>query len=198
MKTKSNQQIPHIYMTITEHFKKFATMMVSWPKFLITRRGSYFYGELRTEITIDNSAEIVWSILMDFEEFPNWNPLIRRVTGEAIPGRKLTIFIKPEGVKGMTFEPMVTIVEKNREFRWLGKLGLPGIFNGEHIFQIEQSENSAVLFVHREKFSGFLVPVLLPMIRKGTLRGFNDMNSCLKLLSERWVEKPNCPERQHG
>ncbi len=110
--------------------------------------------------------------------------MVRRIKGEALPGERLSIFIQPEGTKGMAFEPIVTRVEKNREFRWLGNLIFRGLFDGEHSFRIELSENNTVLFVHRENFRGFLVPVLLPMIKKDTLRGFNDMNNSLKLLSE--------------
>ena len=181
-------------MTIAEKTKKLATKMVSGSVFLFGGRSLFnipgFKKELHTEIIIDSSPEIVWEILMNFEEFSNWNPMIRRIKGEAVPGGQLKIFVQPKGTKGMAFEPIATVVEKNREFRWQGKLGFRGLFHGEHIFRIVQTGYYTVLFVHQEKFRGLLVPVLLPMIKKDTLRGFNDMNNSLRLLSERRLKSP--------
>lgn len=34
----------------------------------------------------------------------------------------------------MTFKPKILIVEPNKEFRWKGKLGINGIFDGKHYF----------------------------------------------------------------
>ena len=37
--------------------------------------------ELRSEIEIQASAERVWQLLTDFPSFPQWNPFIRKATG---------------------------------------------------------------------------------------------------------------------
>ena len=33
--------------------------------------------EIKTEILIKASPQIVWSILTDFENYPHWNPFIK-------------------------------------------------------------------------------------------------------------------------
>jgi len=38
----------------------------------------------------------------------------------------------------MTFRPTILKAEPERELRWLGRLLLPGLFDGEHVFEIEQ------------------------------------------------------------
>jgi hypothetical protein len=45
-----------------------------------------FRKQLSSEILINSSAENVWAIITDFPSYPNWNPFIRRLTGE-IKGR---------------------------------------------------------------------------------------------------------------
>lgn len=84
----------------------------------------------------------------------------------------------------MTFRPTVLKAEPERELRWLGRLLLPGLFDGEHVFEIEQITADAVRFVQREQFSGLLVPLLWSGLDRDTRRGFNEMNAALKELAE--------------
>ena len=136
--------------------------------------------ELRSEIIINAPAERIWETLADLESFNEWNPFMRRASGDVQVGEKLTVYLKPPGGMGMSFKPRVVKVEANREFRWLGHLGLPGIFDGEHIFVIEPDGDSRCRFVQREEFKGALASLMLLMIGKSTRRGFDDMNQALK------------------
>jgi len=67
---------------------------------------------------------------------------------------------------------------------WLGHLIIPGLFDGEHIFQIEPLGSGRVRFRQREIFSGILVPLLKNSLETDTRRGFNEMNQKLKELAE--------------
>ena len=136
--------------------------------------------ELRSEININASATRAWDTLTDLDSFHEWNPFLQRALGEVKEGEKLNVYAKAPGGMGMSFKPRVVRVNPNREFRWLGRLGMRGIFDGEHIFEIEPDGDSSCRFVQREEFRGFLVPIMLAMISKSTLRGFNEMNQALK------------------
>jgi hypothetical protein len=93
--------------------------------------------EIHTEIEINAPAEKVWRVLTDFAADPDWNPFVRRVEGEVSVGARLHVYIQPSGGKGMSFRPTVLVADPDREFRWLGHLWLPGLFDGEHSFSIE-------------------------------------------------------------
>ena len=140
--------------------------------------------ELRSEVTIDAPAERVWELLTDFGSFPDWNPFIQRASGEVAVGEKLVVYLKPPGGMGMSFKPRVVKVDPNREFRWLGHLFMPGIFDGQHIFEIEPIGDASCRFVQREEFRGLLAVPMLAMIGKSTERGFNAMNQALKARAE--------------
>ena len=140
--------------------------------------------ELRTEIDIRATAEDIWKILMDFERFPEWNPFVRSITGEAKGGAGLKVRIEPEGGMGMTMTPMVIAAVETKKFAWKGKLLFAGLFDGQHEFILEDEGDGRTKFVHREEFSGILVPILWPMLEKNTTRGFNDMNAALKKRAE--------------
>lgn len=140
--------------------------------------------ELRTEIEINAPAERVWEILTDLSRFGDWNPFISEAAGEVRKGERLTVRMEPPGGKAMTFKPTVTRVDPGREFRWLGHLLLPGIFDGEHIYEIAPSVDGGVRFTHREEFKGLLVPLLWKSLKTKTRRGFELMNAALKKRAE--------------
>ena len=139
--------------------------------------------ELRSEIFINAPGERIWDTLTDLASFNEWNPFMRLASGDVQVGEKLTVYLKPPGGMGMSFKPRVVKVEANREFRWLGHLGIPGIFDGEHIFEMEPDGDSC-RFIQREQFSGVLAPLMLLMIGTSTRRGFDAMNQALKVRAE--------------
>ena len=135
--------------------------------------------ELQREIEIDAPPERVWSVVTDFAAYPEWNPFIRSIAGEAREGARLQVRLQPPGGRGMTFKPRVLVVEPDRELRWLGRLLLPGIFDGEHRLGVEPLDAGRSRFVQSERFSGLLVPFVKGALRK-TVAGFEEMNSALK------------------
>ena len=140
---------------------------------------------LKTSIEIRASAERVWSILADFAAYPDWNPFIRSIQGERVPGGRLAVTLKPEGGSGMTFKPQLLAFAPGKEFRWKGRVLLPGIFDGEHYFLINEENTGAVQFTQGEVFTGILVPLVFRgSLREGTERGFHAMNRALKLRAE--------------
>jgi hypothetical protein len=116
--------------------------------------------ELRSQIEIEAPAVRVWQVLTDFAACPEWNPFIRRVNGRPEVEEQLVVRMRPSGTRGLTFRPTVMKVEPNRELRWLGHLLAPGLFDGEHIFEIQELDRGRVLFIQREVFKGPLVPLL--------------------------------------
>jgi len=138
--------------------------------------------QLSSEITINSQAGRVWALITNFGDFPRWNPFIRRASGEIKVGARLEVFIQPSGGRGMTFRSKVLKAEPNHELRWLGRLYLPGLFDGEHALIIEPSGNS-VKFTQSERFTGLLVPFTAGLLRD-TKRGFEEMNNALKRQAE--------------
>lgn len=135
--------------------------------------------QIETEILIEAAPEKVWEVLTDFEKHPDWNPFIKSIKGEKSVGKKLKVSIKPPDGAGMVFNPVVLKYEENKEFRWKGKLGIKGIFDGEHYFILNKTENGNTKFVHGEKFSGILAALMGKTLDK-TKDGFKLMNESLK------------------
>ena len=134
---------------------------------------------IQTEILINTDIAKVWNVLMNFDNYPKWNPFITSISGEPKLGSRLTVSIKPPGGNGMTFKPNILTLEANKEFRWKGKLGINGIFDGEHYFILESVDKDITKFIHGEKFSGLLVPLVGKILDK-TQKGFQLMNESIK------------------
>ena len=140
--------------------------------------------ELHTQIEINASAERVWHLLTDFPSYPQWNPFIRRISGELTTGERLEVRLEPPESRGVTIRPKVLNAEPNHQLRWLGHLYVPGLFDGEHSFVIQPLEEKRVRFVQREAFRGLLVPLFARSLDNSTLRGFKEMNGALKERAE--------------
>jgi hypothetical protein len=119
-------------------------------------------------------------VLADLPAYGEWNPFIKKIAGEPRAGTKLEVRMEPEGERAMTFRPTVLTVEPGRELKWLGHLLVPGIFDGEHRWLIEEIEPGRVRFTQSERFGGILVPLLWKKLRDGgTAKGFRAMNEAL-------------------
>lgn len=136
---------------------------------------------LQTTITIAAAAQRVWATLLDFARYPEWNPFVRRIEGDARAGARLAVTVQPDGGRAMSFRPRVPVADPARELRWRGRWLVPGLFDGEHHFLLTATPSGGTLLTHGERFSGALVPLLLPPdALRATERGFEAMNRALK------------------
>lgn len=140
--------------------------------------------ELKTEIDINTPASKVWSILTDFDSYPEWNPFIISIVGKPHLRERLNITIQPPGSKPMRFKPKVTLFKKEQQFGWLGHLLMIGVFDGHHSFEIHSNKAGTCTFIHREEFSGLLVPLFWKQLNTTTRAGFEAMNEAIKKRAE--------------
>lgn len=109
-----------------------------------------------TEHHIEAPVETVWAVLVHTEAYPEWNPYHVRVEGRLEPGAELELEIhKPNGNR-IVIHPEVQVVAPQQELTWGG--GVPGIFEGRHVFRLERLDDGHTRLVHEERFSGIAVP----------------------------------------
>ena len=134
-----------------------------------------FALELHTSIVINASPEQVWTHFADFESYGSWNPFIKELRGTVAQDEQLRVRID-----GMKFTPKVKRYHEGRELQWLGRLLMPGIFDGRHSFELIDTGDGTTTFVQKESFKGLLVPMLKKKLLTETKAGFEAMNSALK------------------
>jgi hypothetical protein len=138
---------------------------------------------IHTEIGIGAPAPTVWEVLGDTPRWPEWTSIMT-VSGRFAIGERLIVRIKLPGQPPMTFKPTVTKFEPDRELRWLGHLGVAGIFDGEHGFRIVPEDVGRCRLEQFETFGGVLSAPLFWVARKATVEGFEAMNRGLKARAE--------------
>ena len=141
--------------------------------------------EIKTSILIKASPTAIWRVLLDFENYPKWNPFIKSISGIPEAGTKIKIKIHPPGQREMTFKPRLLKVKENKELLWIGHLIFPGLFDSEHAFVIESIDGSRINFRQEETFSGIFVPVFWKSLYQHTRAGFIEMNQALKMRVEK-------------
>ena len=67
-----------------------------------------------------------------------------------------------------------------KTFRWLGHLLIPGLFDGEHIFELEPFSENSTRLIQREEFQGILVGLFWRNLDTDVRSGFVAMNEALK------------------
>jgi hypothetical protein len=143
---------------------------------------------IERSVEIDVPSGDVWKVLVDFARYPDWNPFVRSVSGEPVQGARLRVEIRPPGGRGMTFRPRVLVANPGTELRWLGRLFIPGLFDGEHSFVIEPLDQRRCRLIQSETFSGLFVKLFGKGLEK-TATGFDQMNQALKTRAEALASK---------
>jgi hypothetical protein len=132
--------------------------------------------EFRSEILISAPSERVWGIVTDLERYREWNPFIPSARGRIEAGGRIEIMVVPPGLKPVRFRPRVLEMEHGRRFSWLGRVVVPGLFDGHRFFELHDRGDGTVRFVQRERITGLLVPLIWRRIAGPNAEGYRQMN----------------------
>jgi hypothetical protein len=134
---------------------------------------------ITSTVELDAPPDEVWNVLTDTAAHSTWNPFITEFTGTLRIGSRIGIRIAPPGGRPMTFRPTITHLEPERKIAWLGRLLLPGLFDGAHSFTLEPLSDGRTRLVQSETFRGVLVWFSAGLLRD-TEAGFTAMNEALR------------------
>jgi len=121
--------------------------------------------EFEASTTIQAPAEKIWSVLVDTEKWPEWDPSCERIEGTVELGNTVKAFTKLS--PGRAFPVKVAQLDENQQMTWTGGMPL-GLFKGVRTFTLSDNGNGSVDFTLREVFSG---PMLFMI--KGSLPDMN-------------------------
>jgi hypothetical protein len=149
-------------------------------------------ASISRKIEIGAPADVVWAVLTDTATYPEWNPFLTKVDGPFVAGDRRRIRFSPPGGRAVTMRPRVLVADAPRELRWRGRLGVPGIFDGEHRFLVEPLGGSRTRLTQSEEFGGILVPFMRKLLAR-TADGFEAMNAALRQRAEARLAQPATP-----
>ena len=130
--------------------------------------------DLLTAIGIAAPPSRVWAVLADTAAYPQWSPHMR-LAGTLVPGRVIE-HVEIDGRDRTVFRPRLLAVRPDRELRWRGRLGVPGLLDAEHDFLLRPVGGGSVV-TQGEHLRG----VVLWFLDTDALRErFDEMNAALK------------------
>ncbi|MBL8019905.1 MAG: SRPBCC domain-containing protein [Leptospirales bacterium] len=147
--------------------------------------------EVHTSIVIQAPPEKVWNVLTDFEDYPNWNPFIRRVFGKVSIGSTIVelVYIAPGVFMPLPME--IVVLDHARELAWRGAVPhwFAAISAGEHHFTISPiaNHNDSCEFAHHALLRGILMQIGARHIQNDVRFVHEAMNTALKERAEALV-----------
>ncbi|MFT4713209.1 MAG: hypothetical protein ACJAVI_004288 [Candidatus Azotimanducaceae bacterium] len=141
--------------------------------------------EIKTEIEISAPASEVWAILTNIDDWENWSPIINQSSGEASLGSALSITMmsEEEGKDGPKYSPLITNLDDSKLFRWRAIMMAGFVMTNDKVFQLEETSTGTRL-IHKELFSGMVVPLFWSNVEKNVPAMLNSMNEALKVKAE--------------
>ncbi|MBP6898873.1 MAG: SRPBCC domain-containing protein [Burkholderiaceae bacterium] len=140
---------------------------------------------LETQIDIDAQPGDVWSVLVDFARYPEWNPFVLRAEGLLQEGALLDIVMRPWQQPPAPYRVRLTSIRAPHHLGWLGHFKVPGLIDGDHSFALEELPSGATRLRQDERFGGLLVPfVWRSFIQRYLALSFEALNQNLKARCE--------------
>lgn len=139
--------------------------------------------ELSSQIEIDAPPETVWRVLIDFDSYPEWNPVEIEMKGRPVEGTVLEHTSRLPGSRPMRFRPTLVEVSKGEALGWKGRLVVPGLFDVRHRFALQPSGDGGTRLTQSEQFRGILIPFVGGTLRR-TQEAFAIANAALKARAE--------------
>lgn len=123
------------------------------PKYLQSE--STFSLTCGVEVNIRATAEKIWKLLTDAENFPRWNSTVTAIEGQIREGERLRLHV-PGTTR--TFTPSVSGVVPNRGMIWTG--GFAPVFKGVRRFELRPRSDDSTDFTMEENFAGLMLPLI--------------------------------------
>lgn len=106
------------------------------------------------ETVISAPAEDIWAVLMNTENYPEWNPTFVAVEGDYAEGAKVLNKVKNPSGQILEMTATVRALTPNRELRQTG--GMPGIITFDHRWILEPVEGGIKVIQHEVDRGAFL------------------------------------------
>tara|TARA_R110002096_G_scaffold91303_5_gene206616 strand:- start:793 stop:1239 length:447 start_codon:yes stop_codon:yes gene_type:complete len=130
------------------------------------------------EIQVDITApkEKVWEVLVDFDNYVDWNPTITKVTGNFEAGGTITFKFRKAP---RPTDAYVESIDEGRMFVFSRCLLLPSLIHMVHDFELQVLEHGETRLIQRWHCRGLLVPLIWKKLTSG-MKTFNKFNGALK------------------
>lgn len=141
--------------------------------------------KIYTELDISAPQSQIWERLMDFETWPEWNPIVFKFDGQAKVGTSLNITMtNSNGKAGRAYQAQITNLNAPLLFSFKAKMMANFLFSVERNITLSADKDSTKL-VQEEIYTGLMVPLFWKKLNHDATLMLNAMNNGLKSAVEK-------------
>ena len=140
--------------------------------------------EVAASCEIDAPRAYVWSVLSDFDTYPEWNPFTPGVEGALAVGRPVALDVRFEGKRPRRQVEWVNRVEPESLICWGVRYWSRKILAANRRQELSEISPTRTRYYTVDRFSGVLVPLVFTLYGELMQRGFDGVAAGLKAYCE--------------
>ena len=135
------------------------------------------------EITINAPAELVWSVIVDFAAYPEWNRFCPQIQGELKLGAPLAMRVDlGNGLQDQV--EYISVIEAPHRIVWSMENKPDDPIHADRTQIITPVDANSCRYVSMDEFGGPMVPSMMEALAEAVERGFNRCAQDLKARAE--------------
>jgi hypothetical protein len=138
----------------------------------------------RTDFEVEASDADVWAALVDFEQYPQWNPSLPSISGELKEGSIVSLTLGLPGKSPMKVTAKFEQIQPKRLMTWRGKVGGAWLFSGYRVFEIQALTPTKTKVTHVEDIDGLLAPLFKLLMGDAVQQSHDGFNDALRRRAE--------------
>jgi hypothetical protein len=138
----------------------------------------------RTVFEVKASDADVWAALVDFEQYPQWNPSLPYISGELKEGSMVSLTLGLPGKSPMKVTAKFEQIQPKRLMTWRGNVGAAWLFSGYRAFEIQSLASNKTKVTHVEDIGGLLAPVFKLLMGDAVQQSHDGFNEALRRRAE--------------
>lgn len=136
-------------------------------------------------VEVDAPAEVVWSVLTDFDRYGEWNPFISRCRADLTVGAPIDMTVQQLAPRPIRMREWIRGVTPGREFTYSMKPIPLGALRSKRTHTLISSAGDRTRYESRFELDGWLAPLVGLLFGRGFQRGFPAMTTAVAREAER-------------
>jgi hypothetical protein len=140
-------------------------------------------GFFEVKVQVDAPPEYLWKVLIDFEKYPEWNPFITKIDGEAKIGSSITLHVKLNpNLESIRFsKEMIVSLKENQHLSYDSHFMSSSLFNAVRWQTIRPTDDGKQSIYHsHQKISGIASWPICRAFGDSICDGFQESSLALK------------------
>ncbi|WP_280426016.1 SRPBCC domain-containing protein [Nocardia carnea] len=136
-------------------------------------------------VEVDAPAEVVWSVLTDFDRYSDWNPFIGRCRADLTVGAPIDMRVQQLMPLPIPMREFIHTVTPGREFGYSMKPLPLGALRSNRSHTLTPLGDDRTRYESHFELAGWLAPLVGLLFGRGFRRGFPGMTTAVEREAER-------------